>query len=159
MTAGTTFIYSLSDPATGVVRYVGKANNPAFRLSQHISHSQFDSSARGRWIAGLIASGLSPLLETLEEIPASDWPSVEKEYIRVISLTNRTLLNRIRVSQKIRVAGVVSTRRSEAAKLRMSSKENRDRISESLRGRIFTVEHRLNLSKSSHWRKRKTEAA
>lgn len=36
----TKFIYTLSDPNTGLVRYVGKTNNIRKRLSSHLSNNR-----------------------------------------------------------------------------------------------------------------------
>lgn len=69
-------IYGLIDPTTRVIRYVGKANNPAERLRKHLRCHQ--KCHRINWIQSLVSSGLQPELVILEEVykrnPCSDTP-------------------------------------------------------------------------------------
>lgn len=39
----TTFIYSLKDPRTNEIKYVGKSNNPKNRLNRHIRESKINT--------------------------------------------------------------------------------------------------------------------
>lgn len=75
----TTFIYTLSHPTTGEVRYVGKSDNPNYRF---INHCKDKRPTRNRsWILGLKNQGLLPVMEVLEEVKNSDWEDVEKYWI------------------------------------------------------------------------------
>lgn len=79
----TTFIYKLIDPETLEIRYIGKANDPADRLKQHIAHSQNQSkdTHAGHWIASLCKRDLKPLLEIIEEVPFAIWETRELYWI------------------------------------------------------------------------------
>lgn len=79
----TTFIYKLIDPETLEIRYIGKANDPADRLKQHIAHSQNQSKGTyvGYWIASLYKRDLQPLLEIIEEVPFAIWEARELYWI------------------------------------------------------------------------------
>lgn len=88
----TTFIYVLTDPITGAVRYLGKSDKPFKRLKGHIRDSE--PSHKKNWIDSLKSAGLVPHMELLDEVPASQWEFWEREYIRVfraigIPLTNQ----------------------------------------------------------------------
>lgn len=88
----TTFIYVLNDPRDGRIRYVGKANNPYKRWIAHIATARTNDH-RGHWISSLLALGLKPELEILEEIPMVGWQGIEKEYVRVFRMVNMNLTN------------------------------------------------------------------
>ncbi len=74
-----TFIYSLSDPRTNEVRYIGKANDLNQRFKHHVSHRE--KTYKGNWICGLKNSGLLPLIEVVDMVPESEWHFWEQYYI------------------------------------------------------------------------------
>ena len=76
-----TFIYTLSDPITGDVRYVGKSDKPIQRLNQHIKNYTNSNNYKNRWIKSLISKGLEPKLEILDEVKQSEWEYWEKYWI------------------------------------------------------------------------------
>lgn len=89
----TTFIYSLEDPITGQIRYVGKSNNIKKRLVQH----RFDNhkSYKTNWIKSLKDNNLEPILNIIDEVPKEEWSFWEKHYISLykswgFKLTNGT---------------------------------------------------------------------
>lgn len=89
----TTFLYTLNDPRTGEIRYLGKSDNPFQRFKKHLCDRR--ASHKVHWIQSLRALGLSPTMDLLDEIPDSQWQFWEKEYVRVfraigIRLTNGT---------------------------------------------------------------------
>jgi len=43
-------IYALTDPSTGEVRYIGKANDPSARLKSHLMDSRRRNTPVYRWI-------------------------------------------------------------------------------------------------------------
>lgn len=88
----TTFIYSLSDPMSGKIRYIGKSDDP---YSRWVRHCFCDRSRnhKSNWIRGLKAVGLLPILEILEEVPYVQWEEIEQEYIRVFRLIGIPLTN------------------------------------------------------------------
>jgi len=56
-------VYTLRDPRTGAIKYVGCSKNPAERLERHIQakYSRFESPM-GIWTLRLIVNGLRPVL-------------------------------------------------------------------------------------------------
>lgn len=60
-------IYSLGDPATGEVRYVGITNNLKRRRRNHLNC--FDRTYRSCWIRSLKDRGDEPVFTVLEEVP------------------------------------------------------------------------------------------
>ena len=49
-----TFIYILSEPLHGNIRYVGKTKDPNRRLKRHISERNLHDSYKDRWIRKII---------------------------------------------------------------------------------------------------------
>lgn len=87
----TTFLYTLSDPRNGKIRYVGKSDNPDKRLSSHLRDRRL--SHKRTWIDGLRQEGLVPTLDLLDEVPERDWEFWEQEYIRVFRAIGIRLVN------------------------------------------------------------------
>lgn len=77
----TTFIYTLSDPRTGLVRYVGKTDTPLIRAKEHLKRGL---SVKAKWVQSLRAAGVSPLLEILDEVPFGDWMFWEQYWIQTM---------------------------------------------------------------------------
>lgn len=76
-----TKIYVLRDPRTNSVRYVGKTvQTLARRLNAHILRSAAKRTHRDCWIAGLIAVGLKPIIESVATAGA-DWIEREQFWI------------------------------------------------------------------------------
>lgn len=124
----TTFIYVLNDPRDGRLRYVGKADDPLKRWYQHLSTSE-SQDHRGAWIRSLLAVGLKPELEVLEEIPHEGWQEIEREYIRVFRMLNMNLVNT-----------------SDGGDGNTISTEGRQRISKARKGKPLSSAHRAKLS-------------
>jgi len=76
------FIYSLHDPETGHLRYVGKANNPIKRLRNHLSRRGLKKSHRDSWIQNLKSRGLKPIQFIVAEVPEVGWQFQEQKFIR-----------------------------------------------------------------------------
>jgi hypothetical protein len=85
------FIYSLIDPTTELVRYVGKTCDPTSRLRKHLTEK--NKTFKCQWIKGLKAKGLQPKMEILDECEASNWEEKERFYIRLFKAVGATLVN------------------------------------------------------------------
>lgn len=60
-------IYALIDPRDDAVRYVGIAVKPVKRLADHIKASAYETTHKARWIRQLLALGLQPTMQILEQ--------------------------------------------------------------------------------------------
>lgn len=88
------FIYTLIDPTTNEIRYVGKANNPERRLSSHIyQHSDASNPHKHNWIKKLRRQGLRPIMQIVEICADSEWKQREKYWIAKYRKSNHKLLN------------------------------------------------------------------
>lgn len=60
-------IYTLSDPDTGVVKYVGRTTNKlAYRLTNHINDAKKEGNKRATWIKSLTNRGVKPIIEEID---------------------------------------------------------------------------------------------
>lgn len=55
------FIYALSDPRDGKVRYIGRTDKPRARKQTHISTARrYPCTDVAKWISGLLSEGVQP---------------------------------------------------------------------------------------------------
>ncbi len=109
-----TFIYSLSDPITSDVRYIGKANNPKRRYANHLF--AFDNFHKSRWIKSLLNKELKPILEIIDEVPITEWQFWEQHYISLYKSWGFNLTN---ISTGGDGGGVFGWRATDETKARM----------------------------------------
>lgn len=86
-------IYSLSDPFTEKIRYVGKCTNISKRFKEHLKEKS--DTHKSHWIKNLIKLGENPIIEELDIVSEKDWEFWERYWISQIkswgfSLTNAT---------------------------------------------------------------------
>lgn len=77
----TGFIYTLSDPRNGDVRYVGATRRPHARLSEHIEHPHSDRLET--WVSELDAEGHTPDMNiinvaTIDELSKKEAEALDK---------------------------------------------------------------------------------
>lgn len=86
-------IYSLTDPRTLEVRYIGVTFRGKARLCEHISRAaRGGKTHRDCWLRSLIAAGLRPIHGTMERGSGDGWPEREQFWIAThkATLTNHT---------------------------------------------------------------------
>lgn len=90
----TTAIYALIDPRTRTVRYVGKSDNPEYRLSQHCRAEQYTNPKLRAWVLDLRGRGLVPAMEVMERPRKARWMERERAWIKHYRMmSGGTLLN------------------------------------------------------------------
>ena len=90
------FVYTLSDPRTNEVRYVGQtAESLETRLRKHCWPSTIkrEPCHRTHWIASLLAAGTKPLIEMVEEISTEAVDETERFYIEYFRSLGFRLVN------------------------------------------------------------------
>ena len=73
------YIYTISDPLTEEVRYVGKTINPSQRFISHRYAAKKHYVAC--WIRKLKSQGLKPMFHIVDEVDDSSWQFWEQFYI------------------------------------------------------------------------------
>lgn len=89
----TVFIYTLNDPITGLVRYVGKTKNVSHRFRNHLYRARQGRNHRVCWIRSLLAQGLKPVFVIVDEVSEIEWPSWEVAYIEFFRECGCDLVN------------------------------------------------------------------
>lgn len=76
-------IYTLSDPRTNTVRYVGRTVNPlSRRLREHIrSAHKLKDRRKAEWLAELQAAGLKPIITEIDQVGLAEFQAAEKRWV------------------------------------------------------------------------------
>lgn len=90
MEGRTWTIYSLADPLTGQIRYVGiTICSIKKRFGEHISRAKGQGRThRDCWIKSLLAKGLLPIIAALEQGIGDQWQDRERHWIAELRKTN-----------------------------------------------------------------------
>lgn len=87
-------IYTLLDPRTGAIRYVGRTVQLLQnRLQQHIWKSEKEQHARAKWIQELARENLRPEIHLVAEVPVEYAVAHEKQWTRDLLNQGVDLLN------------------------------------------------------------------
>lgn len=89
------YIYTLAEPDTGEIRYVGKTVNMAERLTQHRKEPR--NKEKQKWFDQLALDGQLPKIEALEHFPISDyeeWKESERFWISYLRFLGFKLFNK-----------------------------------------------------------------
>jgi hypothetical protein len=74
----TTFIYTIEDE-NGIVRYIGKSNNPTKRLYGHLKEAK--GTHKYNWLHSIIDRGFFPVVKIIDEVPFVGWEPYEIKWI------------------------------------------------------------------------------
>ena len=74
-------IYGLVDPRSGVVRYVGRTENPSSRFREHTGITK-TSPKLGEWIADLRLNNLTPIFTFIDSVPKHIASESELKWIK-----------------------------------------------------------------------------
>jgi hypothetical protein len=145
----TDYIYALLCPQ-GEIRYTGKTNNPAVRLSKHISAARSGDTKHhtANWIRSLLDNGQKPEIEIVLEVPEGEpWQPYEIRMISEFKAEGHRLTNS--TSGGDGLAGLdldALKKRNEAARLTRSTPEYKERLSAIMREVRSTPEFRAAAS-------------
>jgi hypothetical protein len=85
-------IYGLTDPRTGEVRYIGKANDAAKRLQGHLRDERRRQTPLYSWVRKLAGREPTPRLIVLE-VCGADWREPERRLIATARARGDRILN------------------------------------------------------------------
>lgn len=88
-----TNIYTLTDPETNQIRYVGKSNNISQRYKAHLNKARKHQTHKKNWIEYLNKKGLKPIIEIVDIIPVEDWVFWETYWISQCKTWGFSLVN------------------------------------------------------------------
>jgi hypothetical protein len=87
------FIYSLSDPLTKEIVYIGKTKNPKKRFKDHCRIDLRNRCNLDKWKNKIISQGFIPEMEIIEEVICENVNDREKFYIDFYLSSGSKLLN------------------------------------------------------------------
>lgn len=89
------YIYVLKHPLTEEVRYVGKTNNLKKRLESHLAKANEFKGRRKviNWVQSIVADGMQPIIESIEECLFENWAEREKYWISYYKSIGSDLCN------------------------------------------------------------------
>lgn len=89
------YIYSLNDPDSLQIRYIGKTTNLKKRLSSHIQEAKRSNGRRYvlNWIKNLLNNSKRPVITVIEECTEGDWQERERYWIYFYKKTIPNLCN------------------------------------------------------------------
>jgi len=91
---GVIYIYTLTDPITKEIRYVGKTiQKPTKRYAQHITSAKKRKTYVNIWIDDLLKDNLEPILNVVDHCVDCDWVKLESGWVRKIYEENKRLCN------------------------------------------------------------------
>lgn len=168
----TTFIYSLSDPDTNEIRYIGKANNLKYRLWSHLHEAKHDlrNQHKCNWIKSLLKEDKKPVIAIIEEVSIDNWQAREIYWISQFTTWGFNLINKTKggecgiISENCKKALALSKKRghvkgtfkhSEETKalirakraLQVITEEQKIKVSEKMLGVKKSDSHKENISK------------
>lgn len=143
----TVLIYALCCPLSGEIRYVGKTHGRLQkRLQGHLQERQVCHKAS--WIKSLLATGLRPVIETIESIENSDdtdWQHVERFWISYLRFIGCRLTNMEEGGGGGKLSQATRLKLSLAHKGKTISEETRAKMSAANKGRKVSLTTRIKL--------------
>jgi group I intron endonuclease len=112
----TTNIYTLTDPRTNRVRYVGKANNVSQRYKAHLNRARKHQVHKKNWIEQLKREGLKPIIEVIDVVPIEDWIFWETYWISQLRQWGFDLINYTNGGDGCSFANQTSFKKGDKAK-------------------------------------------
>lgn len=177
------YIYTLSDPFTNEIRYVGKTNDINKRLVDHCKKCNLkNNSYKNNWIELLLSKNKKPKIEILDEVFDDEWQFLEKYWIEQLkqwgfNLTNMTSGGEGKdnyicpIETKNKISKSLSGQNhpnwgkklSDTTKIKISmgnmgkkvSSETKNKLSNSKKGKKLSDEHKNKLSKTLIGNKRR----
>lgn len=134
------YIYTLRDPRTHQIRYIGRTVNPRQRFSVHSSpSSRRKMFHRAEWLRSLHRAGVKPQMEVVSTANEQNWAYLERFHIALYRLLGCDLVNTVdggrgtlgfshtpEARERIRQSGIG----------RRNSTETLRRVSEQMRGKV-----------------------
>lgn len=137
------YIYTLSDPRTGEIRYVGKTScKLRKRLIGHLSEARNrNMTHKNHWVLSLMKEGLEPIIEIIDEYEYDDWEWLEIMWLDLLKSWGFNMTNSAEAGGQ-----------PPSWKGKTHSQEHKDKLSRLMR------ENNPSKNMDDEWRKNISEA-
>ncbi len=152
------YIYGLVDPRTEQIRYVGQTKDIKRRLRNHLNDAKRGvKSHKHSWIRKLLAEKIKPKTTVIEKCNSRNADEREEYWIAYYRETEAGLTNQTdggygaRGYERTEEEKKIISERMKGNKHGLGNKhteEYKRESSERQKGRVFTEEHKENLSKA-----------
>lgn len=144
------YIYTLSDPITDIVKYVGKSVNPKDRLRCHIKDAKTKrrNNLSCNWIKSLLNKNIKPKMDIIDEIEG-EWEWLEIYWIEQFKAWGFKLKNLTNGGDYNPMSNPISRKKlSDKLKNIPKSQKHKDKISQTKIGvSVHTEEQKIKYSK------------
>lgn len=141
-----TYIYTLSDPRTNEIRYVGKSDNPLNRLNEHIRKAKYSHTHKNNWINLLIKMNIKPIIEIIDIVNIGECDFWEQYWIDTFKIWGFNLTNIALGGIGGNLGEIVNAKISKKLKNRKFSEETISKMKISAKNRKLSDEGRKKLS-------------
>lgn len=140
-------IYTLHDPDTMAVRYVGFTSKTLEkRLARHVAASKNERNHRANWIRSLVSVGKRPAILLVEGVSLENWQERERFWILHFRSIGCSLVNSCEGGKGIiGPSNEVREKMSLANLGRKHTEETCLKMSRAKIGKNFTLEHRRKI--------------
>lgn len=146
--SGYTFIYTLRDPISNLVRYIGKADDINIRLNEHIRKCDYSITYKNNWIKSILKKGYLPIIEVIDEVPYDEWGFWEEFWMDLIRSWGCDLTNLASGGQGGNLGSLVNSKISKALSGIPKSEEHKKKLAESRKGKRHSESTILKMSES-----------
>lgn len=159
------YIYTLKDPISNEIRYVGKTNDVSKRLKEHLRKAKHSKTHKNNWIIKLNSLGCKPVIEIVDCVSIDECSFWEQYWIDTIKSWGFNLTNIANGGVGGNLGYTVNKKISEKLKGRKFTSETINKMRLSAKVRKLSDEGRKNLSlkrmgvKNSMYGKIRTESS
>jgi group I intron endonuclease len=140
------YIYTLVDPLTNLVRYIGKANNIDIRLKEHIRKSKYSKTYKNNWINSLLKEGFEPIIKVIDVVSNDDWGFWEQFWIDQFKIWGFNLTNIANGGVGGNLGPIVNQKISISLKGRACTDETKDKLRDFRLGKTYNELYGLEKS-------------
>lgn len=141
----TTFIYTLTDPRTKLIRYIGKANNLKERFKAHKNPCHNITSYKRNWINQLRELGLEPIINIIDIVPIEEWQFWEQYWYWQLRSWGFSLVNHTTCGDGLTFGNKTTFKKGSRAKKIIAIGFDKD-----IKGKYFSVREAISKTGLSH---------
>ena len=141
------FIYTLTDPNSGLIRYIGKTMCVVKRFKEHIKKSKLSKTHKNNWINSLLKNNQQPIIEVIDTVDIKLLNFYEIYWIDQFRTWGFSLTNEANGGGGGNLGSIVNKKISEKLKNRVFNQKTIEKMSLSKIGTKHSVTTKELMSK------------